>query len=333
MDLPIWTIITEEHMTQSSAQSAQSAANTVHLTKLSVKCTDVGEHVDWLTRLMMVGVGSGSVLSAEIIPSSTPDENEWTLVQRFHDHHLLAEWQARSDRLKLLEELAPKIEGNEVALNETVTSTYGTVGSVAVAIVTEVKSGLEAPYREFEKQFQSAQAKRRGYRGVYLQPPTKKTPNVWTTLIRFDSPDTLDEWFVSEERRKLLTLAEPVVSSTEFQAVTGSFPGWFPQEKGQKGPPNWKTAMLILLGLYPIVMLEIRFLNPQLHSLNPAVANLIGNAISVALTTWVTMPLLIKAFTKWLFPKKETPSWVSPVSLAVLVAGFAIEVALLWRLL
>lgn len=321
-------------MTQTSTQSKQSTDDTVQLTKLSVKSSDVGEHIDWLTRLMMVGVGSGSVLSAEIIPSNTPDENEWTLVQRFHDHHLLAEWRESSDRQKLLKELAPKVEANQVALNESVTSTYGTVGSVAVAIVTEVKTGLEAPYREFEKQFQSAQAKRRGYRGVYLQPPTKKTPNVWTTLIRFDSPDALDEWFVSEERKKLLTLAEPVVNSTEFQSVTGSFPGWFPaQEKGQQGPPNWKTAMLILLGLYPIVMLEIRFLNPQLHSLNSAVANFIGNSISVALTTWVTMPLLIKAFTPWLFPKKDTPAWVGPGSLALLIAFFAIEIALLWRLL
>ncbi|PZM86267.1 MAG: hypothetical protein DKT66_02395 [Candidatus Melainabacteria bacterium] len=320
-------------MTQSSSQPEPSAVNTVHLTKLLVK-SGGGEHVDWLTRLMMVGVGSGSVLSAEIIPSSTPDENEWTLVQRFHDDRLLAEWQARPDRLKLLDELAPDIAANEVALTEAISSTFGTVGSVAVAIVTQVKPGQESAYREFEKQFQSAQAKRRGYRGVYLQPPTKKTPGVWTTLIRFDSPDALDEWFISEERKNLLTLAEPVVSSTDYQAVTGSFPGWFPsQEAGQKGPPNWKTALLILLGLYPIVMLEIRFLNPTMHSLNPAIANLIGNAISVALTTWVTMPLLIKAFTPWLFPKKETPTWVSPVSLAVLVAVFAIEVALLWRLL
>ena len=131
-----------------------------------------------------------------------------------------------------------------------------------------------------------------------------------------------------------MTLAEPVVASTDYQSVTGSFPGWFPsQKKGEKGPPNWKTAMLILLGLYPIVMLEIRFLNPQLHSLNSAVANFIGNSISVALTTWVTMPLLIKAFTPWLFPKKETPAWVSPVSLATLIVIFAIEIALLWRLL
>ncbi len=334
LDIPTGTTSTEEYMTESSTHSAQSAANTVHLTKLSVKSGDVGEHVDWLARLMMVGVGSGAVLSAEIIPSNSPDENLWTLVQRFHEQRLLAEWQANAERLKLLAELAPKIEGNEVALTEAVSSTYGTVGSVAVAIVTNVKTGLESTYREFEKQFQSAQARRRGYRGVYLQPPTKKTPGLWTTLIRFDSPDALDEWFVSDERKELLTLADPVVSSTDYQKITGSFPGWFPaQEKGQNGPPNWKTAMLILLGLYPIVMLEIRFLNPALHSLNSAVANFIGNTISVALTTWVTMPLLIKAFTPWLFPKKETPAWVNPVSFTLLLIMFASEIALLWRLL
>jgi len=320
-------------MTQSSTPSASSAADTVHLTKLSVKSGDVGEHVHWLTRLMMVGVESGEVLSAEIIPSSSPDENVWTLVQRFHEPRFIAEWRANSARLKLLEEVAAKIEGNEIALTDAVSSTYGTVGSVAVAIVTHVKSGLESNYLEFEKQFQSAQAKRRGYRGVYLQPPTKKTPGIWTTLIRFDSPDALDEWFVSDERKKLLSLAEPVVSSTDIQ-LTGSFPGWFPaQEAGRKGPPNWKTAMLILMGLYPIVMLEIRFLNPAMHSMPSAIANFIGNSISVALTTWVTMPLLIKAFTPWLFPEKETPAWVSPVSLALLLVCFAIEIALLWRLL
>lgn len=320
-------------MTQSST-TAPSAAHTVHLTKMSVISGDVGEHVNWLTRLMMVGVGSGAVLSAEIIPPSSPDENVWMLVQRFHEHHLIAEWQANSDRLKLLEEMAPKIEGNEIALTETECSTYGTVGSVAVAIITQVKSGMESTYREFEKQFQSAQAKRRGYRGVYLQPPTKKTPGIWTTLIRFDSPDALDEWFVSDERRKLLALSDPVVSSTDYQTVGGSFPGWFSaQETGGKGPPNWKTAMLILLGLYPIVMLEIRYLMPVLHGVNAAVANFIGNIISVALTTWVTMPLSIKAFTPWLFPKKDTPAWVSPVSFALLLAIFASEIALLWRLL
>ncbi|MBX3076126.1 hypothetical protein KF728_21090 [Candidatus Obscuribacterales bacterium] len=322
-------------MTQNSTRSTPPPpAETVHLTKLSVNGGDVGEHVNWLARLMMVGVGSGTVLSAEIIPSSSPDENVWTLVQRFHEQQLIAEWQANSDRLKLLEEVAQKIERNEIALTDEVSSTYGTVGSVAVAIVTQVKSGLEATYLEFEKQFQSAQAKQRGYRGVYLQPPTKKTPGIWTTLIRFDSPDALDEWFVSEERKKLLALSDPVVSSTDYQTVNGSFPGWFPaQETGGKGPPNWKTAMLILLGLYPIVMLEIRFLNPALHDLNSAIANFIGNSISVALTTWLTMPLAIKVFTPWLFPKKDTPAWVGPAGFALIIVIFALEIALLWRLL
>ncbi|MDT7811502.1 MAG: hypothetical protein QOJ42_1418, partial [Acidobacteriaceae bacterium] len=28
-----------------------------------------------------------------------------------------------------------------------------------------------------------------------------------------------------------------------------------------KGPPDWKTAIFVMLGLYPIVVLELRFLS------------------------------------------------------------------------
>jgi uncharacterized protein len=47
-----------------------------------------------------------------------------------------------------------------------------------------------------------------------------------------------------------------------------SFPGWVPiNPMTGKGPPNWKTALLVILGLFPIVMLEMRFLSPILASL------------------------------------------------------------------
>jgi antibiotic biosynthesis monooxygenase (ABM) superfamily enzyme len=282
---------------------------------------------------MMVGVEGSGVLSAEIVPPSDHDQTEWTLVQRFHSPEKIDSWRVSEPRLKLLEELAPKLERKEISLSEGVERTYGTVGSVAVAVVTQVKPGQEAAYCKCEGAYQSAQAKCSGYRGVYVQPPTSGTPGMWTTIIRFDSPEALDQWFTSSERKKLLEQSNPVVSSTDYQMVDTSFPGWFPSKQGAKGPPNWKTALLILLGLYPIVMLEIRFLNPQLNGLSPAFANFIGNIISVSLTTWVTMPAAIKAFDSWLFPTDKTPKWSGPAAIIVLICLFLIEIALLWRLL
>jgi antibiotic biosynthesis monooxygenase (ABM) superfamily enzyme len=114
-----------------------------------------------------------------------------------------------------------------------------------------------------------------------------------------------------------------------------SFPGWFPIDpKTGQGPPNWKAAMLVLLGLFPIVMLETRFLSPRLASLNSSVAMFVGNTISVALTTWMTMPLFIKALGWWLFPKSEASKVaINFAGTALIFFLYAAEVAVLWKLL
>ena len=101
-----------------------------------------------------------------------------------------------------------------------------------------------------------------------------------------------------------------------------------------KSPPNWKTAMLVTLMLFPVVALELKFLTPRLLAvLNPALATIIGNAISVGLVTWPLMPLVaIKAFGWWLYPD-GLPRWVRFAGPAAVLLGYAIEVAVFWRVL
>jgi antibiotic biosynthesis monooxygenase (ABM) superfamily enzyme len=319
-------------MSTQQPQSLESA--TVHITKMSTTTADVTENVDWLSRMMMTGLEGAEVLSAEIVPPIDGGDAQWTLVQRFYSAAEVERWLQSESRRKLLEEIAPKLDKNEIALSETMDASYGSAGSVAVAIVTHIKPGQEREYCECERNFQTAQTKYPGYRGAYLQPPTRGTPGIWTTLTRFDCPASLDKWLSSSERKKLLERSEQIVSSTDYQMVGTSFPGWFgSQGAGAKGPPNWKTAMLILLGLYPIVMLEIRYLMPMLHGLDAAVANFTGNIISCALTTWVTMPICIKIFNSWLFPSSSTPKWSNSAGIMILICLYAIEIALLWRLL
>ena len=49
--------------------------------------------------------------------------------------------------------------------------------------------------------------------------------------------------------------------------------------------------MIVLLTLFPVVMLELLYLSPLLHSLAMAVATSIGNLLSVAATGFVLIPL------------------------------------------
>ena len=90
--------------------------------------------------------------------------------------------------------------------------------------------------------------------------------------------------------------------------------------------------MLVLLGLYPIVCIEILYLMRYLSGLPVALANFIGNAISVVLVAYVTMPLLVRAMDWWLFPKPDAAVKTDLIGAALIAALFVIEIALFWRL-
>ncbi len=93
-------------------------------------------------------------------------------------------------------------------------------------------------------------------------------------MLRFDSAANLDRWIKSKERAAMVKESEDLVADFHAQRVDTSFPGWVPSDPTTGKPPNmWKTAALILLTLFPVIMLELKFLNPQLATLNPAVAH------------------------------------------------------------
>ena len=80
------------------------------------------------------------------------------------------------------------------------------------------------------------------------------------------------------------------------------------------------------------MVLELRFLNPHLAFLNPSLATFIGNVGSVAVTSFITMPLFVRWFGWWLFPEKKLKSR-EPMGLGLFIVLFAIEIAILWRIL
>lgn len=295
-------------------------------TKLVVNSRDVGKYLDWLTRLMMVGIERG-VLSAEILPPHSKESGEWVLVQRFSSPDKIEAWLKSEGRKKLLNELSPYLESKEVALSE---SKDSDLGSVSIAVATHVKDGREKAYFDYERRYQSAQAKMPGYHGAYVQPPKNGSVGTWVTIIRYDTQKSMNHWFNSEERKKLVAESDNLVRSTDFKNVTTSYPGWFPTEAGE-GPPNWKTALLILLGLYPSVMFVIQYVMPLLQGYPMAVNNFIGNILTVSFTTWVSMPLFIKFYNAWLFPTDKTPKWVGSVSIISLLIFYALEIAFFWR--
>ncbi len=85
--------------------------------------------------------------------------------------------------------------------------------------------------------------------------------------------------------------------------------------------------MIVLLTLYPIVMLELLFLNPLTQSLGMAVATFIGNALSVAATGFLLIPLALRAFEWWLLPGPNASLRVEIVGTALIIGLYALSIA------
>ena len=69
--------------------------------------------------------------------------------------------------------------------------------------------------------------------------------------------------------------------------------------------------MVVLAMLFPIVVLELRFMTPLTQWLNPVLGTFVGNAVSVWLLAWPMMPLANRALDWWLRPPSRISRWIT----------------------
>ena len=88
--------------------------------------------------------------------------------------------------------------------------------------------------------------------------------------------------------------------------------------------PDWKTALAILLVLYPTVMLLAKFVGPTLSAIAPQpwLGTFLNLAISIVLLTWVLMPLSARLLRRWLDPVEGAGVKVSLLGAAGVCAGY-----------
>jgi uncharacterized protein len=277
----------------------------------------------WQARMTAAAAAAPGFLSIEFMPVLGTG-GEWQMMLQFRDAPSLAEWRSSDSRNQLHEELQSLLHAG-MALNEAPAPDLHAQGSVTEAIATRVSPAMKAGFLDWSARIQQAQARFPGYRGMYLQSPTGAQP-FWTTLVRFATPGELDSWLASPERRSLIEQSETLVQSWSSRRLANPFAGWFAAEEGRGAPPNWKQSMVVLAMLFPIVVLELRFLTPLTQWLNPVLGTFVGNAVSVWLLAWPVMPLANRALDWWLRPPSRISQWITGLGLALLLGFYAGEI-------
>jgi antibiotic biosynthesis monooxygenase (ABM) superfamily enzyme len=297
------------------------------VTAVRVRGGQEGAFIGWLTRINETVATFAGYISAVVIPPVPPLQSDWVMVQRFQTIEELRAWLDSGERRSLLDESGSLLEDagttNVIADSNAEPSPQDMVTEI---ITVSVKPGMEEAYRAWVDRVRQVEARFVGYQGLQLQPPIPGVQENWVSLLRFDTADHLNGWLESEARREALREVEPFIDKREQQVAT-AFSGWFTfGDVPDQVVPSWKQSMIVLLMLYPIVMLELMFLNPLLRSLGMAESTFIGNLISVAATGFILIPLALRLFEWWLLPSQNARR-TTVVGVALIIGLYALCVA------
>lgn len=286
------------------------------------------QFTNWQAKLNASIAGINGFISLEIVASTTQHAS-WVIAERFSSPESLSAWQASSQNVNLMKELKTFIVND--SFKENVEKEALQQSGVTEVIITQIHPDQEEAYRKWSAKIHQIEANFEGFRGLYFQSPVESRGCYWITLLQFDTPKHLDNWLQSKEREEILNESTSLISSLETHRMSSPYAGWFYSvAKGQEPPSVWKQTMLVLLVLFPIVMLELKYLLPQLSKLNISLATFISNALSVTLISFPLMPIAIYLLNWWLYPKCKKPLWVNALGISVVLFLYLLEILLFW---
>jgi uncharacterized protein len=212
------------------------------------------------------------------------------------------------------------------------------------SIVTEhiVPQGKDFTFKRWHDRLIKQAKRHPGFLRADLCPPLRcQDPVVkWYSIVHFDSPDHLTQWMQSSDRRHLVTSGQTIFQAYRFKSFTTGLEGWFSQQTGKSeqtslSPPPWKQILAVVVGLYPIVMLQSQLLSSLgiLEGWSPAIAMLLSNLLTSSILSLIVMPFVARRLSFWLQPAYRLTSRQSDLTgLTIVVAALGMMVLLFLQL-
>ncbi|MDT5103805.1 MAG: uncharacterized protein QOI25_1318 [Mycobacterium sp.] len=281
----------------------------------------------WLSELRASALAAEGAVSTSLSVHDEPGL-DWAFAVTFSSGAALHDWLDSPGRRSVLE------AGQGLGFWCRTTDLVVPEGSDAPAGVSafrhSVAAGKESDFRAVQSRLVAASSQFPGYEGTVLLPAD--SGGEWLTILRFRTAAHMSAWLRSPERdtalpglRSSLTKGFSSVSSTTPFAITVRV-----QDGRTLMTPNWKSAMLVLLVLYPTVMVLSRFFGPVLDhaGAEPWLVLWASQIVSVSALQWWLMPSVTRPFRNWLDPVDGAGLRISAIGAAVVIVGYGLTLAL-----
>jgi len=253
---------------------------------------------------------------------------DWAVTVTFETEDLLHQWLERETWKQLVRGAASR---GFLRLSSDLVIIEGAVMPTGLAIVSSsVSDGMEAEFQAAHVRLTTAASQFSGYEGTAVFPPDAL--GKWMSLIRFRTEPQLSAWLQSPQRAEVLP---PVRSSLtkDFSvfAQTTPFGTTVRNVDGKtEMTPSWKSAMLLLMVLYPLVMLQSRFVAPVIAKMGaePWLSVWLIQIFSVGLMNWWLMPTVASWCHRWLDPVDGAGLRISLRGAAIAVIVYAAALTL-----
>jgi antibiotic biosynthesis monooxygenase (ABM) superfamily enzyme len=284
----------------------------------------------WQKELNRVVAAFAGFLGTEVV-EPTDGGDQWTIVYRFDSVPTLDAWLTSPERRKQLERAAELVV--EPARQRILVARHDQE-LITVVVSHLVRADREGAFRTFQQRMTDAERAFPGFRGAELLPPVPGVQEAWTALYRFDTSAHLDAWLQSTERAALLAASDEF-GDFELHRVSNPFGSWFSlSDQGAEagGAATWKTALSVLVGLYPTTVLLTVGISELWPGADLWQSLLLGNVLSVTALTWVVMPIVTRAMRFWLAPATPAERSRSDVVGAAISIGFVTLAAIVFWL-